>query len=87
MLNPRSFFLALLFTFSTCAALGQSWKDQFRDTLDQRFDISVWLDQVYGYLPVIGIITEPALGIGGSASLLNIRKKHNETGNSKIHSS
>ena len=36
----------------------------FRDSLDGAFDISKWLFDLHGFLPVISPITEPAVGYG-----------------------
>lgn len=37
----------------------------FKDTLDGSFDISKYLFELNGFLPVVSVITEPALGFGG----------------------
>ena len=36
----------------------------FRDTLDGAFDISMWLFDLHGLMPLVSVITEPALGYG-----------------------
>ena len=36
----------------------------FRDSLDGAFDLSKWLFDLHGFIPVISPITEPALGYG-----------------------
>ena len=48
-------------------AVAQDKKGLFRDTLDNAFDISKWLLDLHGFLPVISPITEPALGYGFAA--------------------
>jgi hypothetical protein len=37
----------------------------FKDTLDGAFDVSNYLFELHGFLPIITVITEPALGYGG----------------------
>jgi hypothetical protein len=37
----------------------------FRDTLDGAFDISYWLFNLHGFIPIVSVITEPAVGFGG----------------------
>ena len=41
------------------------WLDQFKDSDDGQFDLSDWLLDRKGFLPVPIIITEPAVGFGG----------------------
>jgi len=36
----------------------------FRDSLDGAFDISKWLFELHGFIPIVSPITEPALGYG-----------------------
>ena len=57
-------FVALLIPF-----YGQSQQKEtklFKDTLDGAFDISRWLFDLNGFIPVVSLITEPALGFGGA---------------------
>lgn len=37
----------------------------FRDTLDGAFDASYWLFDLHGFIPIVSVITEPAVGFGG----------------------
>ena len=55
---------------TTFAQKKENRQSIFRDTLDNAFDISRWLIQKEGFLPVPGVITEPAVGFGGAAALL-----------------
>jgi hypothetical protein len=48
--------------------------DRFRDPLDGQFDLSDWLLQRKGFLPVPIVITEPAVGYGGGAAALFFRE-------------
>ena len=52
-----------------------SFKGQFKDSSDNAFDISQWLSQVYGIVPVVGLITEPATGYGAVFGLVHLSKK------------
>jgi hypothetical protein len=55
-----------------------SFKDQFVDSTDNAFDVSAWMSQVYGFFPLVTIITEPATGFGLSGGLIHI-KRHKKT--------
>jgi len=46
--------------------------DLFHDTQDGWFDVSGFLDTMYGFVPVIAPITEPAVGYGAAAALVFI---------------
>jgi len=48
--------------------------DRFRDKQDGEFDVSDWLLEKKGFLPVPVIITEPAVGYGGGVFLLFFKK-------------
>jgi hypothetical protein len=39
----------------------------FRDSIDGAIDLSQWLFELHGFLPIINVITEPAVGYGGTA--------------------
>jgi len=56
-------FTALFFSFHSYSQ--QKEKKIFKDTLDGAFDISKYLLEIHGFLPVVSVITEPALGFGG----------------------
>lgn len=63
-------FMVALALLAPAAALGDSLFDGFLDPSDGAFDASHWLLNKRGFLPVPIIVTEPALGYGGGASLL-----------------
>ena len=63
-----SVLLALMLTVGHPASAQK--KELFRDTTDNAFDISPWLMQKEGFLPIPSVITEPAVGFGGAAALL-----------------
>jgi hypothetical protein len=60
----------LLFTILFFSILTNSFAQKksriFKDSLDGAFDISKYLFDLHGFLPVVSIITEPALGYGGA---------------------
>jgi hypothetical protein len=45
-------------------------KGMFRDSLDNKFDVSKWMTNLAGFLPLPTIITEPAVGYGGNLTLV-----------------
>jgi len=51
------------------ASEGQTRGSPFRDPEDGRFDVSEWLLERKGFLPVPIIVTEPALGYGGGLAI------------------
>ncbi len=62
--------------FYVCAQEQEKKAHPFKDTLDGAFDISNYLFNLHGFLPVISPITEPAVGYGGAgAGLFFIPKK------------
>lgn len=66
-------FLALL-----PAAAAAGWLDGFRDPDDGRLDLSEWLLERRGVLPVPIVITEPAVGYGGGLGGLFFRRAERE---------
>jgi hypothetical protein len=60
---------------STAQEKSNGFQTQFIDSVDNALDISVWLSQIYGFLPVVGIITEPATGYGVAGGLVFLQKK------------
>jgi hypothetical protein len=55
---------------------AQSKKGTFRDSIDNAFDISKFLLELHGFLPIISPITEPAVGYGAvGAAVFFIPKK------------
>jgi hypothetical protein len=69
--------ITLLFSWSS-AITGQAKKNKsfFKDSLDGKFDLSSFLIDANGFVPVPYIITEPALGgIGGALVAVFLKKK------------
>lgn len=60
---------------------AQSKKGTFRDSLDNAFDISRFLLELHGFVPIISPITEPAVGYGAvAAGVYFIPKKEMQGG-------
>src|SRR5262245_54517480 len=72
----RALFLAAAFACSL-QTLAQE-RSVFTDPEDGQFDVSEWLLDKKGFLPVPIIITEPAIGYGGGAALLWFRESIGE---------
>jgi len=53
---------------------------RFRSADDGWFDVSGFLDEAYGFLPIIMPITEPAVGFGAVAALAFLDKPNPEAG-------
>ncbi|MCF6171193.1 MAG: BamA/TamA family outer membrane protein [Bacteroidales bacterium] len=58
--------LLLSIPLHTIAQKKQKKKKPLRDTLDNAIDISYYLNNLHGFLPVIAPITEPAVGYGAA---------------------
>jgi len=56
----------------------QGFLSGFRDPEDGAFDLSDWLINKRGFLPVPIIITEPAVGYGGGVGLLFFHRKEED---------
>lgn len=61
-------------------ALANGFMSQFKDTLDNSFDMSQWLSNSYGFMPVVNIITEPAIGPGAGVGLMFLKRDKSEIG-------
>jgi len=78
-LNFRILFLSITLSLSTIS-LAQKEQKLFIDSLDNAFDISHYLFNLHGLLPIVSPITEPAVGYGATlASLYFIPKKKDST--------
>ena len=58
----------------TSQAAGNALPQRFIDPSDGNFDLSEWLLDHSGFLPVPIIITEPAVGFGGGVALIFFRE-------------
>ncbi|MGD9140516.1 MAG: BamA/TamA family outer membrane protein [bacterium] len=70
--------LAVLIPGGDAAADG--FFSGFKDTLDGDFDMSAWLSRAYGFMPVVSIITEPAIGPGAGLGLMFLNRDRSEIG-------
>ena len=67
---------SLLFLFSAFYASAQQKKVSFKDSLDGSFDLSDYIIEANGFVPVPIIITEPALGgFGGGLIPVFFKKR------------
>lgn len=72
MLNLKVYLSVLTITLSLpqMAFSSTSIWDSFVDPMDGKFDVSNWLLEKKGFLPVPIITSDPAIGYGGGAALL-----------------
>ena len=69
--NFKSFTLLLILGFGfTLSNYAQKEEPQskYRDTLDNALDLSNFLMNLHGVLPIVMPITEPAVGFGAAAA-------------------
>jgi hypothetical protein len=59
---------------------AKGFKAKFTDSLDGNFDVSRWLDEAYGIMPLVNLITEPAVGYGVAGGLLFIHRAKEDRG-------
>ena len=75
----KTIISTLLFLISI-SVFSQKKQKLFIDTLDNAFDISHYMYNLHGLLPIISPITEPAVGFGASlATVYFIPKKKNDS--------
>ena len=63
-------FSLLLISVPTFAQDSSKTEKKFSDTLDHSFDFSEFILSQTGFLPLVSIITEPAVGFGGGGGCL-----------------
>ena len=72
--------LSILLIFFSVCTYGQKRNRLFIDTLDNAFDISHYMYNLNGLLPIVSPITEPAVGFGAAlATVYFIPKKKNDS--------
>ena len=74
----KTIVILLLGTTMLTNLHSQNETKLFRDSLDGAFDLSKWLFDLHGFIPVISPITEPALGYGlvGAGVYFFQKRKH-----------
>jgi len=77
----RKQVLFLLLITLSLSAFSQNKRPAFKDTLDNAFDMSRYLTEMKGLLPVPIILTEPAIGYGGGVALAYFHSSIMERGN------
>ena len=70
----------LLFLLSSSNTFAEIIPPSLRSAEDGMLDLSEFIDQAYGFLPVVMPITEPAVGLGAVAALAFIDKQNPEAG-------
>jgi surface antigen Omp85-like protein len=76
----RLLLTIILIGASTNLLKAQEKPKLFKDSIDNAFDISHYMYNLHGLLPIISPITEPAVGYGAAAALVYfIPKKPSET--------
>ncbi len=80
MVRVKHIIILLIVDFiGNTSAHAQEQQSKFRDSLDNKFDVSYFLKDLHGVLPILSPITEPAVGYGGVGALLYfITKKPKE---------
>jgi len=79
-INKIPFVLLLILLIGLNDVAAQKKKGVFKDTLDNAFDISNYMYNLHGFLPVPSLITEPAVGYGGAlAGMFFIPKKDKDS--------
>jgi len=72
--------ITILFILITVSVFSQKKQKLFIDTLDNAFDVSHYMYNLNGLLPIISPITEPAVGFGAAlATVYFIPKKKNDS--------
>ena len=63
------FVVATVGTRASAETNAPSFSDRFLDPEDGMFDMTEWLGEAYGFLPVPIIVTEPAVGYGAGLAV------------------
>lgn len=71
-MNSLKAFILFAFIIFSFACFSQKHNDKisFRDSTDNAIDMSDWLLNKKGFLVIPSIITEPAVGYGGSGAAI-----------------
>jgi hypothetical protein len=85
MLIYRNVVLALCLILAFCGSASGGFISQFKDPADSSFDASLWLSQRYGFIPILSIITEPAIGPGASLGLMFLHRSQEDADQPMAH--
>jgi len=81
MFPVKKYFLLIFILIQGCIGYSQGFFQKFKDSVDNALDLSYFLKDLHGLLPVVAPITEPAVGYGAAvAGLYFIPKKNREKG-------
>lgn len=73
-----SFAVLVVLLVAPNVAQAQNLKEKFQatfiDSLDNKLDVSSFLTQVYGFVPLVSPITEPAVGLGAAGGLVFVHR-------------
>jgi len=76
----RQKIIFILFIIISVFSYSQKKQKMFIDTLDNAFDISYYMYNLHGLLPIVSPITEPAVGYGAAlATVYFIPKEKNDS--------
>ena len=81
MLKPKYLLISIFLVFTCLNSNAQEKKksfSSFRDSLDNKIDISDWLVSKKGILVAPSIITEPAVGYGVALGALYFHSSYSE---------
>ncbi|HEY6512281.1 MAG TPA: BamA/TamA family outer membrane protein [Burkholderiaceae bacterium] len=81
--GPAAGLLWLSMLLAAAGAQAASWFDRFKDADDGQLDLSEWLLDQKGFLPVPIIITEPAVGYGAGVMATFFRESLREAASRK----
>lgn len=83
-INVFAIAIAISIVISSSPVHSQFNLSEFKDTTDNAFDISSWMDNLFGFVPVATVITEPALGIGVAGALVFVNRKYDTEGKLRL---
>jgi hypothetical protein len=87
MIRTKHIIILLIVVFiGNTSTHAQKYRSKFRNSLDNKFDVSYFLKDFHGVLPILPPITEPTVGYGSVGALLSfIPKKPKEIENKHVH--
>ena len=83
-MKKNKYLLIGFFLISSFASIhAQSFFSKFKDSVDGALDVSHFLKDLHGVLPIVSPITEPAVGYGATVALLYFITKKPKEGSLK----